>query len=359
MIQAITRFVFVATGLLGGYVVTRLADWQAEIGLPDYYVIFLFILLGGSIGFVFGGIVGRELTLVWGHLEKRMMELAAADLVLGTSGLVVGLLVAFLVAQPLRLLEPTWLAISTWTLVSMVASYAGINIALTRRSDLIAAYPQLGPKDALPVQQRSLLLDTSALIDGRFVDLERIGFMPGALRVPRFVLGELQTLADSADESRRNRGRRGLDLLSSLPDGCVVETYEIDYPEMTAVDEKLMRLAIDGFATMVTVDYNLTKVARLRGVEVLNLNEAASALRPAFLPGDVLRIAITKPGKEASQGVGYLEDGTMVVVVDGRDLVGMDARVEVTSVLQTSSGRMIFAKDPGQNSPAIAEAAAQ
>lgn len=359
MIQAITRFVFVATGLLGGYVVTQLVDWQTEIGLPEYYVIFTFIILGGSIGFVFGGIFGRELSTAWGHAEGRLSELSAADLLLGTIGLVVGLLVAFLASQPLRLLQPVWLAIGTSILVTVVAGYVGIHIALTRRRDIITAYPGLGPADALPSGDRGLILDTSAVIDGRFLEVQTLGFLPGQLRVPRFVLGELQTLADSSDESRRSRGRRGLDLLSALPDDRTIEVYEIDYSDMAAVDDKLMRLSVDSGAVLVTVDYNLTKVARVRGIEVLNLNELAAALRPNFLPGDSIRITVAKPGKEATQGVGYLEDGTMVVVADGRSLVGTDALVEVTSVLQTSAGRMIFARPSASDASSAVQAGAR
>lgn len=345
MIQAITRFVLVAAGLLGGYAVTQAVDWQAQFGLPDYYVIFLFIILGGSIGFVFGGIVGRELTAAWGYVEGLVADLSAADLILGTAGLVIGVLVAFFVAQPLRLLEPTWLAISTSVLVSIVAAYVGTQVALTRRRELIAMFPRLGPPELLPADDRRLLLDTSTIIDGRFIELRQLGFMPGTLRVPRFVLAELQTLADSADETRRSRGRRGLDLLATQPQDQAIEVFEIDYPDSPAVDEKLMRLAVETGAVVVTVDYNLTKVARVRGLEVLNLNEAASALRPNFLPGDRIRLTVVKPGKEQGQGVGYLEDGTMVVIADGRDLVGSESSVEVTSVLQTSAGRMIFARN--------------
>jgi uncharacterized protein YacL len=158
------------------------------------------------------------------------------------------------------------------------------------------------------------------------------------------VLSELQTLADSADDNRRARGRRGLDLLSSLPPETSVNVFETDYPEMAQVDDKLMRLAVDAKSSIVTVDYNLAKVARVRGIEVLNLNDAASALRPTYLPGETIRLRIAKPGKEAEQGVGYLDDGTMVVVQGGRAHVGKDHDVEVTSVLQTSAGRMIFAR---------------
>lgn len=254
------------------------------------------------------------------------------------------------------MLQPTWLAIATSILVTAVAAYVGLHVALTRRRDIIAAYPRLGPPDALPAGDRGLILDTSAVIDGRFLEVHKLGFLPGQLRVPRFVLGELQTLADSSDESRRSRGRRGLDLLSALPDERTIDVYEIDYSDMAAVDDKLMRLSVDSGAVLVTVDYNLTKVARVRGIEVLNLNEVAAALRPNFLPGDGVRITVAKPGKDATQGVGYLEDGTMVVVADGRSLVGTDALVEVTSVLQTSAGRMIFARPSAPDAPPAVQA---
>ncbi|MBE0417843.1 MAG: hypothetical protein IBX63_08750, partial [Coriobacteriia bacterium] len=172
----------------------------------------------------------------------------------------------------------------------------------------------------------------------------------GDLRVPRFVLGELHILSDSADDTRRARGRRGLDLLSRLrdEDSRRVEVFEADYPDIPDVDNKLLRLAAETGATVLTVDHNLTSVARVRGVAVLNLNEVASAMRPNHLPGERIRLRIAKEGKEQAQGVGYLEDGTMVVVADGRDHVGGEADVEVTSVLQTSAGRMIFSRFLGQ-----------
>jgi len=344
MIQAITRFTFVAGGLLGGYAITRLVSWQAELGVPQYYVIFLFIILGGSIGYVFGGIVGRELSRLWQRAELLVRDLAPADLLLATAGLVVGLLVALLASQPLRLLTPPVLSVTTTALLMLVCVYASVNIALWKRRDFAAMFPRLAPAELVTADDRTIMLDTSTIIDGRFVEIHSLGFMPGTLRVPRFVLGELQTLADSADDTRRARGRRGLDLLASLPDEQKVQVFEADYSDIAAVDEKLLRLTGDTKSTMATVDYNLAKVARVRGIEVLNLNDAAGALRPNFLPGDGLRIRIAKPGKEADQGVGYIDDGTMVVVQGGRGTVGSDADIEVTSVLQTSAGRMIFAK---------------
>jgi len=345
MLQAITRFLLVAAGLLGGYVVTIAVDWQEQLpGLTQNYVIFLFIMLGGAIGYVLGGIVGREMAAAWFRVETRLAETSAADIILGTVGLVVGLLVAFLAAQPLRLLQPPGLAIVMMVLLSLVTAYIGVGVALTRRREFAALFPGLAPPDLVGATERLIVLDTSAIIDARFVDMRNAGFMPGRPRVPRFVLAELQTLADSADDGRRSRGRRGLDLLTSLPEGETLDVIELDYSDLAGVDDKLMRLAANTNALMVTVDHNLTKVARVRGIEVLNLNEAAAALRPNFLPGDSMRLRVAKPGKETGQGVGYLEDGTMVVVQDGRELVGSESDVEVTSVLQTSAGRMIFAR---------------
>ncbi len=345
MIQAFTRFFFVTAGLLGGYFVTQAVDWQAQLpGLAPNYVIFLFILLGASMGYVLGGILGRELSTAWVRVEMRLAEISGADIILGTIGLLVGLSVAFLAAQPLRLLTPTGLAVATMILLSIVAAYMGVSVALTRRREFAAMFPGLAPVELVPAGERLVVLDTSAVIDARFVELRRIGFIQGKVKVPRFVLAELQTLADSADDTKRARGRRGLDLLSTLPEKDAVEVLELDYPDMAAVDEKLMRLTVDASALLLTVDFNLTKVARVRGIEVINLNEAAAALRPSFLPGDVIQLRVTKAGKEQGQGVGYLEDGTMVVIQDGRGLVGTEAPVEVTSVLQTSAGRMVFAR---------------
>lgn len=344
MILAITRFAFIAAGLVGGYVTARAVDWQTELGLAPSYVIFLFIILGAAIGYVFGGIAGRELSAAWRRAQARLAELAGADVALATMGLLVGLVVAFLATQPLKLLEPASLALGLSIVSYLVAAYLGITVALTRRREFIAAFPRFTPTEALPVNERLVVLDTSAVIDGRFVELRRLGFLPGQPRVPRFVLAELQTLADSADDTKRARGRRGLDLLSTLPSDQSVVVIEVDYAEVAAVDEKLMKLAVDSGAAIVTVDYNLSKVAGVRGLTVLNLNEAAAAMRPAFLPGDVIPLRVVKAGKEPGQGVGYLEDGTMVVVAQGRQHVGAEVPVEVTSVLQTSAGRMIFAR---------------
>lgn len=343
MIRAITRFVFMAAGLLAGYGVAQLVNWQDQIGVSQSYVIIIFLILGWSIGYVFGGIVGREFAKLWTHFEERVRSWSPSDLLLAIVGLIAGLLIALLATQPLLRIEPAWIGVIASTLLTILLGWAGVRLALVKRRDFAAMFPALAPPELTTANERQLLLDTSAIIDGRFVPMHDIGFMPGRLRVPRFVLAELQTLADSSDDTKRARGRRGLDLLDTLDEG-LVEVFESDYPEISDVDHKLLRLAEDLSAAIVTVDFNLTKVGRVQAVEVLNINELAAATRPSFLPGETLRLRILKPGKESGQGVGYLEDGTMVVVQEAREMVGQEHDVEVTSVLQTSAGRMIFAR---------------
>jgi len=333
----------VVAGLLGGYAASTVIDWQTEVGLAPNYVIILFILLGAALGIVIGGIVGRELTALWKRTETKIAELAGADVVLGTVGLLAGMLAALLLTQPLRLLQPVSLAVMLSIVVYLMCAYIGATVGMGRRRELLTLFPALASSSATQAPM-VVVLDTSVAIDGRFMELRRLGLLRHEARLPRFVLAELQTLADSADDIRRARGRRGLDLLATLPADEALDVLEVDYPELPAVDEKLMRLAADTEAMLVTVDHNLAKVAAVRGIAVLNINEVAAALRPAYIPGDTLLLKILKPGKEADQGVGYLEDGTMVVVADGRESVGMTSQVEVTSVLQTSAGRMIFAR---------------
>jgi uncharacterized protein YacL len=352
MIVHITRFVFVAAGALGGFAVSGLIDWSDQTGYPQYIVIFIFIILGLSIGYVLGGIFGREFASAYYRAEKRLQDMAPFDLVLGVAGLIVGLAIAWLVSVPLRFIEPVWLSAFATVLLFMMLGSFGVRVAFIKKGDFARAMPGLSDPEAAGGKGELKVLDTSAIIDGRFSSLRDLGLLEGELRVPRFVLGELHTLSDSADDMRRARGRRGLDLLSRLRDDDArrVEVFEADYPDVPDVDNKLIRLAAETGAVVLTVDHNLTSVARVRGVGVLNLNEVASAMRPNHLPGERIRLRIVKEGKEPAQGVGYLEDGTMVVVAEGRDHIGTEADVEVTSVLQTSAGRMVFSRFLGQPS---------
>jgi len=337
--------VLLTAGALGGFAVARLADWSAQTGLSQEIVILTLIILGASMGYLLGSILGREITAQYHRIAQQVQESETTDLVLGALGLIFGLIAAFLVSYPLRLLSPAWIAFLAVVLVYGTLAFGFTRLFLTKRRDVARRFGGLVGNSTGRALETTTFLDTSAVIDGRFVHLRTAGFLGGNLAVPRFVLVELQTLADSADETKRARGRRGLDLLTSLATGSdAVAVFEADYPELAAVDAKLVRLAQASGGAVLTVDHNLTQVARVEGVTALNVNELAASIRPLFLPGDTIRIFIAKEGKEAGQGVGYLEDGTMVVVADAKLRVGEEAGVEVTSVLQTSAGRMIFAR---------------
>jgi len=207
------------------------------------------------------------------------------------------------------------------------------------------------------IRKTSKILDTSVIIDGRVADICKTGFLEGALIVPHFVLRELQQIADSADSAKRNRGRRGLDVLEKIKSsqGVMVQIVEKDYPDVKEVDLKLIELAKEINGKIVTNDFNLNKVAQLRGVDALNINELANSLKPVVLPGETMRVFILKEGKEYNQGVAYLDDGTMVVVDNARRMIGKTIITQVTSVLQTTAGKMIFGRFPEesemQNSP--------
>lgn len=345
MFVQLTRIVLVTAGALGGFEVSRQVDWTAQTGFSEGFVIFVLIILGAAIGYVLGGIIGREITSAYRRIHQRLAELRTPALLLGSVGFLAGLLVAFLISSSLLryIQDPEWLGFVVTVLLYVFSAYAGTSLFLlpSRDESLRWSFSPAAPVDDRPPK----LLDTSAIIDGRFAALAESGLLEGPIRVPRFVLVELQTLADSADDARRARGRRGLDLLTTLASGPnSVLVIESDFSEVPTVDAKLVKLVLASGGVLVTVDFNLTKVARVEGAIVLNVNEAAEALRPVLLPGDGLHIAITKEGKEPGQGVGYLGDGTMVVVAGSADVVGTDVDAEVTSVLQTSAGRMVFAR---------------
>jgi uncharacterized protein YacL len=282
-----------------------------------------------------------QLTLAEGAIER----LTPAEIAGGAVGLVVGLLVAFLIKGIVFELisdvgrSGTYIAIVLYLVMATFAAYLGARIgAKTKIVPLAAGGANNGGA--------AKLIDTSAIVDGRIVDIVESGFLDGALVVPRFVLRELQSIADSVDPLKRTRGRRGFDVLSRLQELTNFEITEHDYTDMAMgnVDARLVRLAQDMGAKLVTNDYNLNRVAHVEGVAVLNVNELANAVKPVVLPGEELHVAVIREGKEGHQGIGYLEDGTMIVVEHGRRLIGDETDVIVTSVLQTVAGRMIFAR---------------
>jgi uncharacterized protein YacL len=293
-----------------------------------------------------GAALGVAFALLIIFLELRLHRVPAHNMVGALVGGVTGLLGAHLVwgvIAGLQLVAEHF--IHSVLIVFLI--YIGIVIG-TRRGEwfeparIIAAF-----KDASRLHQYKIL-DTSVIIDGRVADICETGFIDGTLVVPQFVLRELQQVADSSDSMKRNRGRRGLDVLQRVQKmtNVQVQIVETDFPEVKEVDLKLIELAKRLSGKIVTNDFNLNKVAQLRGVAVLNINELANALKPVVLPGEVLRVFVLKEGKEPGQGVAYLDDGTMVVVDQGKKAIGRTIEVTVTSVLQTTAGKMIFCRWP-------------
>ncbi|MBX6350459.1 MAG: PIN domain nuclease [Clostridia bacterium] len=288
-------------------------------------------------------------------LEGRLFRVPAGDIAWGGLGVIVGLIIAFLLGPSLGTLPTVGAYLPT--AASLLLGYLGWAVAVRKRDDWVALVlawrgrpgrGQAAEPPAPAAQPSYKILDTSVIIDGRIVDLCESGFLEGTLVVPNFVLDELRRIADHADPLKRQRGRRGLDVLNELQDRLGVPVL-IDDREVPArpgddVDTKLVLLAKELGGKLLTNDFNLSKVAKLQGVEVLNVNELANALKPILLPGEELVVHVVREGKEDGQGVGFLEDGTMVVVEGGKAHVRETIETEVTSVLQTNAGRMIFAK---------------
>lgn len=309
-------------------------------------------VLGGLVGFV----VAPYLTTVPAHgLRVLLTKLSTQTLVAALVGLVTGLIVAALLAFPLSFLPSPFGDILPFIGV-IVFGYVGVMVFVMRQNDIFGGFrarfgshpPEIAEPavKAEPELARSILCDTSVIIDGRIADVARTGFLMGTLLIPRFVLNELQYIADSPDSLRRQRGRRGMEVLSALQKDATlpVKISDIDVEGIREVDEKLVVLARQMKAPILTNDYNLNKVAELQGVTILNINELANAVKSVLLPGETLLVNIIQEGREIGQGVAYLDDGTMVVVEDGRERINMQVQVMVTKILQTNAGRMIFAR---------------
>ena len=286
--------------------------------------------------------------------ERRVRALSLRRLLGAVTGSTLGILGAFLISLVLRNSLPAGPAQSILQIfVLLLMCYIGLVIG-TSKGDMLnlSALGDLFNTERTSAKRNLKLLDTSAIIDGRIADMAETGFLDGALVVPEFILRELQMVADSQDSSRRQRGRRGLDVLQRMQGNAQlsVQIVQDDYPAIREVDLKLIELAKDLDAKIVTNDFNLNKVAHLHNVAVLNINDLANSLKPVVLPGEKMHIMILKEGKEYNQGVGYLDDGTMVVVDHARRMIGRSVEILVTSVLQTASGKMIFGKmdDPGR-----------
>ena len=331
-------------GFVGYYLGIAVAG-TSELTTTSAPIIWSATFAGGILGYLFS----PWLVIAPARAARNSLRsVPMPDLLAGTVGLALGLLIAALLAYPISRLPPPFGPILPFVAV-IIFGYLGAAVMALRKDDFMAILRPaqlVQPAVATPGPKlQPLLSDTSVIIDGRIADVADTGFLLGKLLVPRFVLNELQYIADSSDALRRNRGRRGLEILDRLqqtPD-IAIEFIDRDPQDAQQVDDKLISLAMEMDGAVITNDYNLNRVARLQGVKILNINELANAVKSVFLPGEEMPIKIIQVGKEIGQGVGYLDDGTMVVVENGRQYLNQEVLVQVTKVLQTNAGRLVFA----------------
>lgn len=332
--------------VLGALLAYRTSAYSSSmLGLSSLKGSSYAIMGAGAIIFYFvGHWLFQGLREIWKKGEDKLERTPLSHLMAGLAGMAAGLIIAVLLYPALvRLNDGGWLSLA----VAGGLGYTGYMIGYRKKEELKTLVMRRGEKKRdEPAQKTCKILDTSVIIDGRIADICKTGFIEGTLIIPEFVLEELQHIADSSDLLKRNRGRRGLDILNKIQKELDVEVtvYEGDFEDISEVDTKLVKLAKLLQGKVITNDFNLNKVCELQGVPVLNINDLANAVKPVVLPGEEIWVQVIKDGKEHGQGVAYLDDGTMIVVEGGGDFIGRTIEVLVTSVLQTSAGRMIFAK---------------
>ena len=349
LFKIIIGFIGVGLGLLVVMLIrmlrfVNLTGWQ-------YLAVNISIsLLFGIIFFILSPKIIKKGKVAAHFIEAELQKVPAYDIALGSIGLIVGLIIAYLLSQPL--LGVPYLGIVVSVGLYGFLGYLGIKIPTKRRDDITNTIGNLAnlkktSKDKLKDQKNiPKILDTSVIIDGRIADICKTDFIEGPLVIPEFVLEELQHIADSSDGLKRNRGRRGLDILNKIQKELDIEIiiHDKKFEDIAEVDSKLLKLTQQLNGKIITNDYNLNKVAEVQGINVLNINELANAVKPVVLPGEEMNVQVVKDGKESGQGLAFLDDGTMIVIESGHKYIGDNITVLVTSVLQTSEGKMIFAK---------------
>jgi uncharacterized protein YacL len=364
VLEKIVQLFFVLAGITLGFLyIPELISLFPFYTFPDWvYNTYIGATVGAVIvGFVFWAVslwIAGPIVNGMRFLEEKVVKAPVTDVLFGTLGLIFGLVVAFLISLPLNSIRIPVIDSVLPLFLSFFCGYFGFQIGFKKRDELLGLFSS--SKNAAAKEEAALaaaaaseenqawekLLDTSVIIDGRIADICQSGFIEGKLVIPEFVLEELQHIADSSDVLKRNRGRRGLDILNRIQKELPIEVEitDTDFEDIHEVDSKLVKLAKVRNGIVVTNDFNLNKVCDLQGVSVLNINDLANAVKPVVLPGEEMMVQVIKDGKEQSQGIGYLDDGTMIVVESGKGYIGQEIEVVVTSVLQTSAGRMIFAK---------------
>ncbi|MFC0274110.1 PIN/TRAM domain-containing protein [Metabacillus herbersteinensis] len=356
MLKRIIQLVFLSVGgMLGIFFMPKLIELLNMQDIPFIDTPYTLAVLGAIIFFLVTFWLVDYVVNWIKVLEESLVKAPVTDVLFGSLGLIFGLIVAFLIVIPLQDIQYQIFNTIIPLFLTLLLGYLGFQVGFKKRDELVNLFSnsnRAGKKkgtdeEEVEVEDKKLkILDTSVIIDGRIADICQTGFLEGTMVIPQFVLEELQHIADSSDVLKRNRGRRGLDILNRIQKELAikVEIYEGDFEEIQEVDSKLVKLAKLTSGMVVTNDFNLNKVCELQNVGVLNINDLANAVKPVVLPGEELKVQVIKDGKEHNQGVAYLDDGTMIVVEDGRNYIGKHIDVLVTSVLQTSAGRMIFAK---------------
>lgn len=370
MLSKLLRIIIALTGGIlgygGGAVLIMLAESTGENGTLKASPVLETILPIGSalllmvVCYLLFPFIKKKSMRVTRRIEGDLQAVPFNDVISGTVGLICGLVIAYLISQPLMKLDFFYVGTALSVLAYIFFGYLGVSVATKgvrkemnragvtdeRRGLINSMFKSRSAKNTASVAAPKIL-DTSVIIDGRIADILDTGFVEGKIIIPEFVLEELRHISDSADSMKRAKGRRGLDILKDIQEKHGIEiynTYDKSFVDIPEVDVKLLKLAGTMGGKVLTTDYNLLKVAEIQGIPVLNINQLVRALRPVLIPGEMMMIAVIKEGKENNQGVGYMDDGTMIVIEDGKRLIGTEVNVEVTSVLQTASGRMIFAK---------------
>lgn len=356
MLKKIIRFIFTVFGGVIGYQLVDSLNTSGEIvnvfNLNDPLLLFQNYYFYGTVG---GALVGMFfipfiIDLILGF-ERQLQKMPLVNILAGALGAIVGLILGILInyAIPISIFNSVGPYLQV--LINLILAYLGLTITMRKSDDLFGLFQKIPVSSGKHRRTNksgvaAKLLDTSVIIDGRIADICKTGFIEGILVIPDFVLEELRHIADSPDLLKRNRGRRGLDILNQIQKNMdiKVDIVESNFDDFEEVDSKLVKLAKIMDGKIITNDFNLNKVAELQGVPVLNINELSNALKPIVLPGEEMEVKVIKEGKEYGQGVAYLDDGTMIVVDHGKKYIGEKIDVLVTSILQTAAGRMIFAK---------------
>ena len=355
IVKLISSIMGISIGCIVGKILITLGIRQGiKVFVEPIYtglILLIVILIFAIIFYFLSSFIYKGIIAIIDGFEKNIQNLTVTEFLFGTLGLLVGLVFATLIGVPISRIHFV-IGPILFILIDLIGALVGIKIFIKRKDDilnLLTSIKKNGIRDKKNKHNEKIcpkILDTSVIIDGRIFDICQTGFVEGPLVIPGFVLNELRHISDSADGLKRNRGRRGLDILNKIQKELSIETqiYEEDFPKIAEVDAKLLKLAQVLNGKVVTNDFNLNKVAEFQGVPVLNINELANAIKPVLLPGEEMKVVVMKDGKEASQGIAYLDDGTMIVVEGGRKFISEEIMVVVTSVLQTAAGRMIFAK---------------